>query len=88
MEDKKLRQRLFGENYKSLNLWKGQGLIARTIERERSRIVKCEKCKCLIFKEDAIKGKDEIRKTFLSLKKYIYTPYYCHRCVPKKLKKK
>ena len=105
MKDKKLRQRLFGKNYKTLDLYKSEGLIAKVIkivkaiEEENKRIVKCEKCKCLIFKEDAIKGKKEIRKRievaeitnilYRDIEKdYIYTPYYCHRCTPKKLKDK
>jgi len=89
MKDTKLRKRLFGSQYKSLNVFKGEGLIIRLIQKERDRIVKCEKCKCYVSREDAIKGEPEIRDIGVKgCYEVIYTPYYCHRCVPKKLKSK
>ena len=60
--------------------------------------VSCSTCKCLIKKEDAIRGKSEIVRKDMAIsescgdKKYgtfieeLVTPYYCHNkdCKPKK----
>jgi hypothetical protein len=54
-------------------------------------ITKCETCKCLIAKEDAIRGKSVIRERkyfnqcyYPSYREEIYTPYYCHKCKKEK----
>ncbi len=61
-------------------------------------ITTCETCKCLIRKEDAFIGDPEIRyRTYGSISdilsamntssyrdNYIYTPYYCLKCKPKR----
>lgn len=58
-------------------------------------IVECETCKCLIKKQNAIKGKKEIKAKQTSVgydvfynvtiyqdTDYIHTPYYCLKCKP------
>lgn len=61
-------------------------------------IIPCSTCKCLIRKEDAVKGKSEVVRKDMAIsescgdKKYgtfieeLVTPYYCHSkdCKPKK----
>jgi len=55
-------------------------------------ITSCEKCKCLIKKADAIKGKSIIKTRikpltfYYSEEEHTHTPYYCHKC--KKVKRK
>ena len=101
MKDKKLRKRLFGKNYKNLNLLNGEGLISKVLEfyvRKsealkieikggigEGTVIRCDKCKCLLLKEDAIKDEEEMRENILG-HKFIYTPYYCQKCNPNKLK--
>ena len=66
---------------------------------KRDDLITCEKCKCLMYKNDAIKGKSIIkRKTVYhntynsynplgalegTTEEYLFTPYYCQRCKPK-----
>ena len=52
-------------------------------------IVTCEKCKCLLNKEDAYRGKSIIKEKEEFLcgmgvykTEYIHTPYYCLNCIP------
>lgn len=52
-----------------------------------TNLVSCEKCECLIKKEDAIEGKKKIMKSCITSEDYIHTPYYCHKCAPNKSKK-
>jgi len=101
MKDKKLRKRLFGQNYKTFNLLRGEGLISKVLEFYVKKsealkleirggigegiVIKCDKCKCLLLKEDAIKGEEEMRGSIFG-HKFIYTPYYCLKCKPNKLK--
>jgi len=68
----------------------------------RNEIVRCDNCRCLLYKSDALVGDSEIRKRFVyrggdygiyeDEDEYIYKPYYCVRCYreikSKKSKKK
>ncbi len=59
-------------------------------------LVSCGKCRCLLLKDLAIKGKSEIltSKKYIpgsfgkyEKKEYIYTPYFCKTHAPKTIKK-
>ncbi len=56
----------------------------------RINTVDCEVCGCLVAKDNAMKGKTEVR-TYVSdssswVKLYPFTPYYCKRCFADKRK--
>ncbi len=60
------------------------------LERRNDRIVDCGVCGCLVAKDNAMKGKTEVR-TYVSdssswVKLYPFTPYYCKRCFADKRK--
>lgn len=96
MKDIELRRRLFGKNYKSISFTLGEELFGGVLsnflrKNEALRVRKCDKCKCYVSREDAIKGEPEIKDIGIKgcyEKNIVYTPHYCHRCVPKKLRDK
>ncbi len=48
---------------------------------------KCDICKCIIHKDNIIKGKSEIKpvgfrfgRCFMQTREILYNPSYCHNC--------
>ena len=61
----------------------------------KDNLVTCDTCKCLLYKEDAIKGESRIKKTLIGFmvnwdgktdredfKEEIEEVWYCHKCDP------
>ena len=76
------------DNFKNYHL---REAIEKYIKKQ---IIECEICKCLLFQDATINGKEIIKtrkKTYLwhtYEELYIHTPHYCKRCAPKSLKAK
>ena len=59
-------------------------------------VIKCDTCKCLIEKQDAVEGDSVIKDSQTAMGliynvrpvKYLHTPHYCLRCAPKLAKVK
>jgi hypothetical protein len=71
-----------------------------TVTPNPPETIDCETCRCMVKKENAVRGKGEVRthgpsyvgicQAMLDIPitgEYLHTPWYCKACAPKKKKK-
>jgi len=99
-KDKKLREFLGYDLYKEGqdvpeldDIW-NEIKVIKDVMQLKLDLVHCETCGCLIKKEDAIKGRAEVRTkhtiqscVYVGVEEVVYHPYYCKVHAPKQSKK-